>query len=172
MNEKYCSFCGTPGDFGACGCGYSVVLDCAAKIACKSCETAHKRVCGPFFRALLESKPATRSNSPRTRLFTVLHETVCWLRNDIREKDFVLSSLRETNSFDEHSGRCRSCVARLIPALPLNAKFAETIRKKLSEAAVIRTLERLGDELREDLATEKFNAAAEQFVKVVQFTSR
>jgi hypothetical protein len=173
MNEQYCSFCGTRGDFGACGCGYSAFLDCASKISCPACHKAH-RALGTFFRALIESKVATRSNSPRTRLFGVLHEATCWHRNEIREREreHVLYKLRETNSFDENAVRFRNSVLGIIPSLPLNATFAETIKRKLTEASVIRVIEKLGDELRADLETEKFNAAAAQFVRVVAFTSR
>ena len=171
MNEQYCSFCGTWGAFGPCGCQFGAFLGCSGKISCPGCQKAHGAL-GTFFRALVESKTPTRSNSPRTRLFGILHESACWCRNDIREKAFVLDNLREINSFDENAARFRNSVLRVVPSLPLNAKFAETIKRKLTEASVIRALERLGDELRADLATEKFNAAAEQFVRVVAITSR
>jgi hypothetical protein len=171
MNEKYCSFCGTWGAFTPCACQYADVLGCAGKISCPDCRKAHGSL-GTFFRALLGSKTPTRSNSPRTRLFTVLHETVCWHRNEIREKDYVLYSLRETNAFNENSARFRSCILKVVPALPLNATFAETIKRKLTECSIIRAFERLGDELRADRANEQFNAACEQFVRVVAITSR
>jgi hypothetical protein len=170
MNEQYCSFCGSWGAFAPCGCQFGGILGCTGKIACPACQKAHRGL-GVFFRALIESKPATRSSSPRTRLFGVLHETVCFLRNSIREKDYVLDNLRTLSCFAE-TAHFRNCVLEIARALPLNSTFAETIRKKLSEAAVIRTLERLEYELREDLANEKFNAAAEQFVRVVAITSR
>jgi hypothetical protein len=149
MNVKYCQFCGTRGDFVACGCGFSAVLDCASKIACKSCETAHKRVFGPFFRALLGTRHATRANSPRTRLLEILHGSVCYhSAEEIGEKDFVLRSLRATSPFDENLGNFRACVLDVAASMRLNAAIAKTLSSKISEASVIRVIEQLGDLLR------------------------
>jgi hypothetical protein len=135
MAQKSCEFCGARGTFVPCTCGYHQVLGCDGKSACMACGKAHKRVLGPFFCTLLVSRPATRSNSPRTRLLEILHTTIVYNGKAIREKTYCLDMLRATSPFDLDAANFRGRVLDVASAIPLNAQIAKTISARSSRQA-------------------------------------
>jgi hypothetical protein len=166
MTKKWCKFCGTRGDFAGCACKYRDVLGCASKATCTDCEKAHKKVFGPFFCTLLASRPATRSNSPRTRLLEILHSTLCYFGNEeIREKSYCLDMLRATSAFDEDAANFRGRVLDVASAIPLKAQVAKTISAKIADAGIVRTIEQLEIFLRESGEKEKLTNALARFVQ-------
>jgi hypothetical protein len=114
------------------------------KPVCKSCETAHRRVFGPFFRALLASRAATPSNSPRIRLLEALHGMVCQRSKDeIRGKSYCRDALRSTASFDAAPANSRCSLLFVAVSLPLNASLGKRIVDSGTAVGIARILERL-----------------------------
>jgi hypothetical protein len=153
MNSVFCSYCTARGDFGPCSCGSGAVLGCGSKPTCAACATSHRKVFAPFFKSLLKTMPASRSNSPRTKLLGILHESIVYLRSSIPQADFCLDSLRRTSSFDTDSRNFCARVSVVAQSLPLNADLAGTLEKKIAEVNVICVIERLGDFLCEESET-------------------
>jgi hypothetical protein len=88
--KELCAFCKTQTAVKACGCGFGPVLYCSGRATCDSCQAAHRSTFGPFFRTLLNTAPATRSNSPRTRLLVILNEVAGFYRREFADGEHVL----------------------------------------------------------------------------------
>ncbi len=144
MNAEFCEFCFDYGRFAACVCGFSLELDCACKSACASCQAVHKRM-GKFFRELLATRPATRSNSPRTRLLAALHEAIVIHRESMKSAEYFLDLLRELSPFDSGERRFRGTILTIAKSFPATKSVADTIAQKLDEFRVERALEVLGE---------------------------
>jgi hypothetical protein len=145
MSKEICAFCKTQPATKNCGCGFSPLLYCANRATCDSCEGAHRKIFGPFFKALLGSRPATRSNSPRTRLLGVLHELIVYRRSSIPRSTFVLNELRDVSAFSENDANFRAKILNVAGNLPLNQDFATSLAQKVSLASVVRQIEKLDD---------------------------
>jgi len=147
---KKCAFCESQSavkDF--CGCGHGATFGCSKRPACLDCETSHRRVFGPFFRALLATNAATRADSPRTRLLAILNETAAFYRREYRDGETVLASLRATSSFDRDAANFRLRISDVATRLPLNGGVAAHLVGKIKNAALVRAAEKLDDALRE-----------------------
>jgi hypothetical protein len=175
MSQKNCEFCDVRGDFAGCACQYREVLGCGGKATCASCAKSH-RTFGIFFRALLKTQPATRSNSPRTKLLQILHTTIVFRRSSIRQQEFCLDSLRRTSPFDTDSENFRGQVVRVAQSLPLNQDLASTLERNAAETATVQAIEKLDECWRGIVARKEekkgIESALEQFARVVAITSR
>lgn len=139
---NYCKFCLSDGRFPVCACGFGEILDCDGKLACADCAAAHRKTFGPFFRALLGTKAATRSNSPRTKLLNVLMDFLGSFGEDrIKNRVFIFDMLHKTSVFDENDRNFRYRVLRIAPALPLTKQFAAELSRRLDSVRIERVLE-------------------------------
>jgi hypothetical protein len=140
MSYASCPSCRALGNFSGCLCRFGVELQCSEKPTCPSCQDAHQRIFGPFFRALLKSNRVERSNSIRIRLLTILRETVAYYGTDeIRERRFCLDQI--PSAFEENGTRFRAGVLAVADALPCNATIGATLREKIFDLAISRKLE-------------------------------
>jgi hypothetical protein len=176
MKVGTCAFCAIRGAVAPCECAYRETLECGEKPTCADCQRSHKTF-GVFFKALAATNPATRSNSPRTKLLGILRDTLCYHgRREIPQLKFCFDRLDGTNSFDPDAANFRHCILDIAGALPLNAAIAATIKRKLSEAVVAQSIERIDDAWRQICAKEEQNKqigrALETFQRVVRITSR
>jgi hypothetical protein len=177
--SKECQFCSTRGDFGGCSCGHGSTLDCAEKPTCPDCQTAHRKTWGPFFRFLLETKAASRSNSPRTLLLDVLHaELVYQGKNKIGERahGYCLDCLRSTSPFDENNRNFRACIALVAQSLPLSAEIGKSLSKRLATAHLERKFQQLADAMRAKFDSHELDERLEKelgtFAKVCEVVDR
>jgi hypothetical protein len=164
--KQLCAYCKTQTVVKACNCGFAALLSCSKKSTCASCESAHRKVIGPFFKTLVSTKCATRSNSPRTLLFKILREAVVVHRAEIRESRWVFEMLAATSVFDESLGNFSGRCLDVASGLPLNAEFATLITRKVHEARIARAAERLDDAVRSS-TPEQAKAVAEFFDEVI-----
>jgi hypothetical protein len=151
MSKQCCEFCKTVSASvkPACNCGFGAILYCASRATCATCEKSHRSTFGPFFRTLLNTAPATRSNSPRTRLLVILNEVAGFYRREFADGEHVCDSLRRTNSFDPDWANFRARILDAAARLPLNSEVAATICAKVKKAVLVRAVERVDEALRE-----------------------
>jgi hypothetical protein len=151
MSKQCCEFCKTVSASvkPACNCGFGALLYCASRAVCAGCEKSHRQTFGPFFKALLGTAPATRSNSPRTRLLVILNETAGFYRREFAGGESVCDLLRRTNSFDVDGANFRARILDAAARLPLTAEVAATICAKVKKAVLIRAVERLDESMKE-----------------------
>ena len=164
---KFCSFCDLRTEVRLCECGHSATLGCSSKNACPTCEKAHRTTFGPFFRGLLSARPATRSNSPRTRLLGILHETIVNRRTAIPRSGYALSQLRETSPFDENAENFRARILNVADSLRLNQDVAKTLTEKCVEASITRAIEKLDDCVRANVQHGKEVAVVANFLNLI-----
>jgi hypothetical protein len=172
MNHAFCSYCAAKGDFSPCLCSFGSILSCADKPTCATCATSHRKVFAPFFRCLLKTQAVSRSNSPRTKLLQILHETIVFRRSSIRQAQFCLDSLRRTSPFDQDGGNFRGQVLAVAQSLELNQDIAGTLEEKIAEANVVCVIERLADYLRAESETGKSTNGLRSLVKATGAHSR
>jgi hypothetical protein len=134
MLKELCVFCKTQTAAKTCGCGFGAVLYCSGRATCDSCQAAHRSTFGPFFRMLLGTAPATRSNSPRTRLLVILNEVAGFYRREFADGEHVCDSLRHTNSFDVDGANFLARILDAATRLPLNSEVAATICAKVKKS--------------------------------------
>lgn len=164
---KFCAFCDLKTEVRPCECGHDASLSCAAKNACEACTASHRRAIGPFFRDLLASRPASRSNSPRTRFLGILHELVVSHRSAIPRSVRVLDELRELSPFNDNNANFRATILNIADLLPLNAEFAKTLTEKLVASRIVRAAEQLDDAIRAGDQHKKTVGVVSDFISLI-----
>jgi hypothetical protein len=154
MSYQACSSCRISGSFAACLCGHGALLGCGAKPTCGNCEKAHRQTFGPFFKSLMGSAPAARSNAVRTRLLGVLLQTLSYHDDfNARDRKFCFDSL--PSAFETNDQRFKAGVLAIAGTLPATPEIAATIRGKLLDLAIERGLERIAEALSEKISASR-----------------
>jgi hypothetical protein len=133
MSIGKCQYCGERAAFAPCMCGEHELLKCAKGKTCAECQSAH-RLLAKFFKTLLATRLALRSDSARRKLLAILHDTTSgFLRSngqENRDVRFALDCLNAVTAWDAEPD-FRGSIRRAIPALPLSRSFLFAIRERL-----------------------------------------